>query len=92
LATPGDPEALAAALTALARDHELARQLGRAGRLRARAFDWARVGVALEELYRDVLAGRDARAPASLPALEDPAAAAAAVAMTARIGAGGRDA
>jgi hypothetical protein len=48
--------------------------------------------VALEELYRDVLAGRDARAPASLPALEDPAAAAAAVAMTARIGAGGRDA
>jgi phosphatidylinositol alpha-mannosyltransferase len=68
---PGDPEALAAALTALARDTDLAQRLGRAGRRRAEEFDWARVGAALEDVYTDVLTGRPPRAPAALPSLED---------------------
>jgi len=69
LAPPGDPEGLAAALTAVARDAELSRRLGHAGRQRAEAFDWARVAGALESLYGDVLAGREPRPPAGLPAL-----------------------
>jgi phosphatidylinositol alpha-mannosyltransferase len=67
----GSAEALAAGLTALARDPALARRLGRAGRLRARAFDWSRIALALEELYRDVLEGRTPRVPATLPSLEE---------------------
>ena len=57
LARAGDPQALAAALTALARDGDLARRLGRAGRRRAEEFEWSRVGASLECLYRSVLSG-----------------------------------
>jgi phosphatidylinositol alpha-mannosyltransferase len=70
LVPPGDPEALAAAITAVARDSRLARELGERGRERAEAFDWAHVGAALEGVYEDVLAGRTPRTPASLPDLE----------------------
>jgi phosphatidylinositol alpha-mannosyltransferase len=70
LVPPGDPEALAAAITAVAHDARLARALGERGRRRAEAFDWSRVGEALEGVYRDVMAGRAVRAPANLPALE----------------------
>lgn len=70
LAPPGDAEALAATLTALARDAQLARRLGRAGRERAEAFDWSHVAAGLESLYGDALAGRDPRPPAELPSLE----------------------
>jgi phosphatidylinositol alpha-mannosyltransferase len=69
LVPPGDPEALAAAITAVARDTRLARALGERGRRRAEAFDWSRVGTALERVYRDVLAGRAVRVPADLPEL-----------------------
>jgi len=72
LVPPGDPEALAAAITAVARDARLARELGERGRRRAEAFDWTRVGAALESVYRDVLAGRVVRPPADLPPLEAP--------------------
>ncbi len=71
LVPPADARDLAAALTALARDPELAQRLGRAGRRRAEAFDWARIASALEELYRDVLEGRAPRVPPSLPSLEE---------------------
>ncbi len=55
LARAGDANALAASLTALARDRELARRLGRAGRERALGFDWSQVARTLESLYADVL-------------------------------------
>lgn len=61
LARAGDPNALAAALTAVARDTRLSRRLSRAGRLRAETFDWSRVGQELEGLYTSLLAGRPVR-------------------------------
>jgi len=67
---PGDPQALAAAITAVARDPRLARAMGERGRRRAEDFDWTRVGAALESVYGDVLAGRRVRPPADLPELE----------------------
>jgi len=70
LVPPGDPQALAAAITAVARDTKLARTLGERGRRRAEAFDWQRIASALESIYRDVLAGRGAHTPADLPPLE----------------------
>lgn len=60
LARAGDPNALAAALTALARDADLAKQLGHAGRQRALEFDWARVAAALEGIYAELLGGLSA--------------------------------
>ena len=74
LVPPGDPEALAAAITAVAHDARLARDLGARGRERAEAFDWAHVAAALETLYKDVVAGRAPRMPAALPDLEGAAA------------------
>lgn len=70
LVPPGDPFALAAAITAVARDSRLARALGERGRRRAEAFDWTRIGQALEGVYADVLQGRTPRTPAGLPPLE----------------------
>jgi phosphatidylinositol alpha-mannosyltransferase len=61
LARTGDANALAAALTALARDPQLSRRLGRAGRVRAETFDWLRVGRELEGLYAALLSGRPVR-------------------------------
>ena len=72
LVPPGDPEALAAAITAIARDSRLARAMGERGRVRAEAFDWSRVAQSLEAIYRDVLAGRPARTPADLLPLDAP--------------------
>lgn len=62
LARAGDANSLSAALTALARDRALSRRLGRAGRERALGFDWSRVAASLEDVYRDLLAGRVAPA------------------------------
>lgn len=70
LVPPGDSQALAAAITAVARDTRLARTLGERGRSRAEEFDWSRVGAALEGVYEDVIAGRPVRAPRALPDLE----------------------
>jgi phosphatidylinositol alpha-mannosyltransferase len=52
LVPPRDPEALAAGLVRVLTDPELAVRLGRAGRERARSFDWSIVVERLEELYR----------------------------------------
>jgi phosphatidylinositol alpha-mannosyltransferase len=61
LARAGDANALAAALTALARDSRLSRHLSQAGRTRAETFDWSRVGRELEGLYTSLLAGGPVR-------------------------------
>jgi phosphatidylinositol alpha-mannosyltransferase len=74
LARAGDPNALAAALTAVARDRELARRLGDAGRRRAETFDWSRVGRGLEHLYDSLLAGRPLRGATDFRDLAPPAA------------------
>lgn len=59
LVPPRDPPALAAALLAVWRDHDLARRLGRAGRDRAaRSFDIRRTVAAYEALYRPAPGGR----------------------------------
>jgi phosphatidylinositol alpha-mannosyltransferase len=52
LVPPGDPGALAGALLRVLEDAGLARRLGEAGRVRARAYDWSVVAGRLEELYR----------------------------------------
>ena len=70
LARAGDPNALAAALTALARDTQLSRRLSRAGRLRAETFDWSRVGRELEGLYTSLLSGRPVRVATEFTGLD----------------------
>jgi len=72
LVPPGDAEALAAAITAIARDSKLARAMGERGRQRAEAFDWSRIAKALESVYKDVLDHRSPQVPADLPPLEAP--------------------
>jgi glycosyltransferase involved in cell wall biosynthesis len=52
---PNDAEALAQALRLLARDGELRRRLGEAGRLHARRFAPAEVATAVAAVYHDVL-------------------------------------
>lgn len=54
---PGDSAALAAALRALAADAALRARMGGAGRALVEAkYAWARIGEALDALYREVLA------------------------------------
>lgn len=56
LVTPGDPAALAAAISRLDGDREMARKMGAAGREDARArFSWRRITADLEALYRRVI-------------------------------------
>ncbi|MBV9785748.1 MAG: glycosyltransferase family 4 protein [Acidisphaera sp.] len=55
LADPDDPDALAAAITELARDPERRGGLGAAGRQRARCFDVPAVAASLDALRRAVL-------------------------------------
>jgi glycosyltransferase involved in cell wall biosynthesis len=63
LVPPGRPDAMAAALGRLAADPALRRRLGAAGRRRAEAhFDFEACRRAHVELYRELLAARDARA------------------------------
>lgn len=63
LVAPGDATALAAAIGRLARDHELRRRLGAAGRARAAAdFDLPRFRSAHVELYERLLAEARVRA------------------------------
>ncbi len=51
LVPPGDAGALAGALLRVLGDPGLARRLGEAGRVRARAYDWSVIVGRLEELY-----------------------------------------
>jgi phosphatidyl-myo-inositol alpha-mannosyltransferase len=51
LVPPRDPGALAAGLARVLRDPELAARLARAGRERARSFDWSIVVERLEDVY-----------------------------------------
>ncbi len=57
LVPPRDPEALAAALLRVLRDPSLAERLGRAGRARARAYDWSIVVDRLEACYARAIEG-----------------------------------
>ncbi|MFJ4960932.1 glycosyltransferase family 4 protein [Streptomyces sp. NPDC088729] len=59
---PGDPDALAGALSRLLADPELRARLGAAGRERVLAhFTWARAAAGTAELYRQAIAARGAR-------------------------------
>jgi glycosyltransferase involved in cell wall biosynthesis len=51
---PGEPPALAAALTRLADDGELRRRLGEAAWRRAADFDPVRIGERIEQIYREL--------------------------------------
>ena len=55
LVPPGDPAALAAAITALAGDPARRAALGRAGVARAAAFDLAAAAAALDRVRADIL-------------------------------------
>jgi phosphatidyl-myo-inositol alpha-mannosyltransferase len=57
LVPPRDPEALAAGLVRILQDQGLAERLGRAGRERARSYDWPSVVDRLEELYGRAVRG-----------------------------------
>ncbi|MBR0674507.1 glycosyltransferase family 4 protein, partial [Neoroseomonas soli] len=59
LVPPGDPQALAEAVVALAHDPAAAEALGRAARARAEALDWRHAGARHAELYA-TLAGQGA--------------------------------
>jgi phosphatidylinositol alpha-mannosyltransferase len=60
LVPPRDPGELARAIVSLARDEELRRELGEAGRRQALRYDWPVVVRRLESVYRDALGGADA--------------------------------
>ncbi|MBQ0986932.1 glycosyltransferase [Streptomyces sp. F63] len=61
LVPPGDPAALAAAASALLRNHEARAACGLAGRRRTLLrYGWNRIAAATETVYRDVLALRPA--------------------------------
>ena len=51
LVPPGDPAALAAALERVLADPSRAREMGEAGRERARRYDWPTVAAEIEEVY-----------------------------------------
>jgi glycosyltransferase involved in cell wall biosynthesis len=71
LAPMGDAEGLARALEELLRNPERARALGRAGHARVRAhFTVSRVARQVEEVYRQVLAGRKPGSPAPATGLD----------------------
>ena len=55
LIDPRDPEAIAAALTALLDDPARRRELGERGRARAATFSWQRTGELLEDAYRSAI-------------------------------------
>jgi phosphatidylinositol alpha-mannosyltransferase len=57
LVPPRDPEALAAGLVRVLTEPQLAERLGRAGRERARSYDWSIVVDRLEELYGRAVEG-----------------------------------
>ena len=54
LVTPGDADALAAALTAVLKSPEEAQRLGQAGVAAAREYDWTVIGRRLDAIYRRV--------------------------------------
>ena len=60
LVDPTDPHAVAAAITSLLLDRELARRLGRAGAERARSFAWPLIARRVEAVLFEQLRGRAA--------------------------------
>ena len=61
LVPPADPEAMAAALLRLCRDPQLAARLGKAGRRKARDFDWDAIAELYEAGYERALTRHAAR-------------------------------
>ena len=68
LVPPGDPRALAEALTALLRDEAERTRLGRNGRRKAERFAWPRITAAIERTYCEALGGPAPSASACRPA------------------------
>ncbi|HEX4188462.1 MAG TPA: glycosyltransferase family 4 protein [Solirubrobacteraceae bacterium] len=58
LVDPSDPSAVAAAITRLLKDRDLARRLGGAAAIRARSFSWALVAARVQELLLEQLGTR----------------------------------
>jgi L-malate glycosyltransferase len=68
LVKPGDPTALADAISSLLKDPNLASQLGAAGRERVRRhFDFAQLTSNIDALYTDLLQSGHRRSPGRLP-------------------------
>lgn len=67
LVPPGDDEALAAALQALAANPVLRRTLGERGRVASRRFEWTRVTPRFEAAYERAIARRYRRGMAAAP-------------------------
>jgi L-malate glycosyltransferase len=68
LVKPGDPAALADAISSLLEDPHLASQLGAAGRERVRRhFDFAQLTSNIDALYTDLLQSGHRRSPGRLP-------------------------
>lgn len=61
LAAPRDPAAIARAVLALANDPPLRARLGAAGRAKALRHDWSVLARRIEEIYLEIIGGRDAR-------------------------------
>jgi phosphatidylinositol alpha-mannosyltransferase len=61
LVPPGEPAALADALGEVLDAPALARALGAAGRVRARAFSWEAITTRLEGVYEEAIGAREAR-------------------------------
>jgi phosphatidylinositol alpha-1,6-mannosyltransferase len=61
LVDPGDPRAVADAITRLLRDHELAARLGRAAQQRAAGFSWMSMARSVEALLCEPPGGRAGR-------------------------------
>jgi glycosyltransferase involved in cell wall biosynthesis len=58
LVPPSDPQRLAAAVSRILDEPELARELAQAGRARAARYSWDQVAREVEAVYEEVLGGR----------------------------------
>jgi glycosyltransferase involved in cell wall biosynthesis len=67
LVPPGDPPALAVALTRLLADAELRRALGTRGRQKAAAYDWARIADEVLAFYDETIEAQLAVADVATP-------------------------
>lgn len=67
LVPPGDPPALAVALTRLLADAELRRALGTRGRQKAAAYDWSRIADEILAFYDETIEAQHAVADVAMP-------------------------